>query len=67
MNWKFWKKDPTLIPQTATRNIEDIKISVEEGLSNTRKIHVQAWTPELAKAIFWEIRDGLEGKRNGEV
>ena len=66
MNWKFWKKKTPanpFIPQTATRQMEDIKILVEEGLHGSRKIQVQAWAPDLAEAMFWRIRDGLDGNR----
>lgn len=65
MNWRFWKKKPVnpFIPQHATRVMEDIKINVEEGMHGSRKIQIQAWAPELAEAMFWRIRDGLDGKR----
>ena len=41
------------------RNINDIVISVKEGLSGTREIHVSAWTPELAFKYFKDIRNEL--------
>ena len=67
MNWRFWKKkkpENTLFPQTVTRHMEDVKIMVEEGMHDTRRIYVQGWSPELAESLFWRIRDGLDGKRS---
>ena len=67
MNWKFWKKkkpDNPFVPQHVTRQMEDVKIMVEEGLHGSRKIQVQGWSPELAESLFWRIKDGLDGNRH---
>lgn len=42
-----------------TRTIDDITISVTEGLSGTKEIQVKAWNPSLARSIFWEIHGGI--------
>ena len=54
-------KAPKLPNETAitARNINDITISVKEGLSDTREIHITSWNPAIASALFWEIRGGL--------
>lgn len=52
---------PKLPRETAitARNINDITISVKEGLSDTREIHITSWNPAIASTLFWEIRGGL--------
>ena len=42
------------------RNINDISISVMEGLSGTREIHVTAWNPEMTMQFFKEVRNELK-------
>lgn len=60
MNWKFWVKKKGVEPEvTNVRNIGDIKISVTTGLSDTRDVKVSGWNPEMTKALFWEVWDGL--------
>jgi len=52
----------TTLPQEASitaRNIGDISIAIEEGISDTRRITISAWNPAIASALFWEIRGGL--------
>jgi len=44
---------------TFNRNINDIVISVEEGLSGTRKIHVTSWNPDMTMQYFKAVRDEL--------
>jgi len=45
--------------QTITRNVNDVTISVSEGLSETRQITVTNWNPELAFDLFKRVRDEL--------
>ncbi len=54
-------KTPKMPKETAitARNINDITISVKEGLSDTREIHITSWNPAIASALFWEVRGGI--------
>ena len=54
-------KAPKLPQETSitARNIGDISIAIEEGISDTRRITVSAWNPAIDSALFWEIRGGL--------
>jgi len=45
--------------QTINRNVNDITISVSEGLSETRQITVTNWNQELAFDLFKRVRDEL--------
>ena len=45
--------------QTINRNVNDVIISVNEGLSETRQISVSSWNPELAFDLFKKVRDEL--------
>lgn len=45
--------------QTINRNVNDVTISVSEGLSETRQITVTNWNPELAFTLFKRVRDEL--------
>jgi len=45
--------------QTITRNVNDVTISVFEGLSETRQIMVTNWNPEMAFNLFKKVRDEL--------
>jgi len=60
---------PKLPTETAitARNINDITISVKEGLSDTREIHITSWNPAIASALFWEIRGGLRDPAKSEA
>lgn len=42
-----------------TRNVNDIMISVKEGLHGTREIHVTSWNQEIALQFFREVRNEL--------
>lgn len=42
-----------------TRNVNDIMISVKEGLSGTREIHVTAWNHDIALQFFRDVRNEL--------
>ena len=41
------------------RNVNDVTISVSEGLSETRQITVTNWNPDLAFHLFKKVRDEL--------
>ena len=45
--------------QTTIRNVNDVTISVQEGLSNTRTIIVTDWNTEMAFDLFKKVRDEL--------
>ena len=45
--------------QTINRNVNDVVISVNEGLSETRQISVSSWNPEMAFDLFKKVRDEL--------
>jgi len=45
--------------QTIIRNVNDVVISVTEGLSETRTISVTNWNPEQAFDLFKKVRDEL--------
>ena len=60
------KKSPAETSITA-RTINDITISVKEGLSDTREIHITSWNPAIASALFWEIRGGLRDPAKSEA
>ena len=45
--------------QTINRNVNDVTISVSEGLSETRQITVTNWNPEMAFNLFKKVRDEL--------
>ena len=45
--------------QTTIRNVNDVTISVQEGLSNTRTIIVTDWNTEMAFDLFKRVRDEL--------
>ena len=50
-----------------SRNINDVTISVKEGLSDTREIQITSWNPALASALFWEIRGGLRDPMKANI
>ena len=50
-----------------SRNINDITITVKEGLSDTREIQITSWNPSLASALFWEIRGGLRDNKKADI
>lgn len=41
------------------REISDIVISVKEGLSDTREIHITSWNPEMTMRFFKAVRNEL--------
>ena len=43
------------------RNINDIIISVKEGLSGTREIYITSWNPDQAISILKAVRDEIKG------
>ena len=45
--------------QTISRIVNDVVISVTEGLSETRTISITNWNPELAFNLFKKVRDEL--------
>ena len=45
--------------QIINRNVNDVLISVTEGLSETRTISVTNWNPEAAFNLFKQVRDEL--------
>jgi len=57
-----FKKKPKPGEMTVVRSIEDVRIAVEEGHGGTRKIEVSAWSPEIAKLLFFEVREKLMEK-----
>ena len=60
---------PKLPRETAitARNINDITISVKEGLSDTKEIHITSWNPAIASALFWEIRGGIRDQGKADA
>ena len=45
--------------QNIIRNVNDVTISVEEGLSGTQSITITNWNHELAFTLFKQVRDEL--------
>lgn len=45
---------------TLNRNINDIIVSVKEGLSGTREIYITSWNPDLAITTLKAIRNELK-------
>lgn len=41
------------------RAVGDIVISVKEGLSDTREIHITSWNPDMTMRFFKAVRDEL--------
>jgi len=54
------------IKPKAVRNINDVIISVSEGLSNTRIIQVSAWTPDVALELYKRVRNEVHPQEEGE-
>jgi len=60
LNWKFWVKKKGGEPEvTNVRTINDIQIHVATGLHGTKNVKASGWNPEMTKALFWEVWDGL--------
>jgi hypothetical protein len=71
---KFWKKKNSKVQKTEAitktftdnkqltnyRSINDVHISTVEGLSETKAIHVTAWSSEDALNLYREIRKELK-------
>lgn len=66
MNWKFWKKKASGEPEvTNVRTINDIQVHVATGLHGTKNVKINGWNPEMTRALFWEVWDGLREREDG--